>query len=256
MPPETEGLSPLEPVINAPAPEAPERVPFWGYLDLLMVIGLLVASIAIILLVVGAFVFMYPALRDHQGPLLLPTQFALYAFLYLSFRLIFGLKYGQPVFASLGWRRSKFNLATAAVGGVLLAFLVSALAYLLHTPQVPSPVESLMGSPALLAVFGVMAVTVAPLFEELLFRGFIQPLLSRTFGVAAGILITAVMFGSLHAPEYSFAWQYAVAVSLVGAVLGWVRFASNSIIPSTVMHGSYNAVFVIALAVSKWTPTK
>ena len=256
MPPETEGLSPLESAINASAPEMPVRVPFWGYLDVALVMGLLVASVAIILLVVGAFVFMYPNLKYNQGPLLLPTQFALYAFLYLSFRLVFGFKYGQPVFASLGWRRSKFNLAIAAVGGVLLAFLVSALAYLLHTPQVPSPVESLMSSPALLAVFGVMAITVAPLFEELLFRGFLQPLLSRTFGVVAGILITAVVFGSLHAPEYSFAWQYAVAVSIVGAVLGWVRFASNSIIPSTVMHGSYNAVFVIALVVSKWTPTK
>ncbi len=256
MPPETEGFPPVEPVIHAPAPETPARVPFWDYLDLALVIGLLVASVVIILLVVGAFLFAYPSLKYNQGPLLLPTQFALYAFLYLSFRLVFGWKYGKPVFASLGWRRSHFNLALAAVGGILLAFLVSALAYLLHTPQVPSPVESLMGSPALLATFGVMAVTVAPLFEELLFRGFLQPLLSRTFGVVAGILITAVLFGSLHAPEYSFAWQYAVAVSVVGAVLGWVRAASNSIIPSTVMHGSYNAVFVIALAVSKLNPTK
>jgi membrane protease YdiL (CAAX protease family) len=256
MPPETEGYSAPEPEIIAPAPEMPARTPFWGYLDLALVVGLLVASIVIILLLVGAFVLMYPRLRDNQGPLLLPTQFALYGFLYLSFRLVFGFKYGKPVFASLGWRRSQFNLVLAAVGGVLLAFLVSALAYLLHTPQVPSPVESLMGSPALLATFGVMAVTVAPLFEEMLFRGFIQPLLSRTFGVAAGILLTALVFGALHAPEYSLAWQYALAVSIVGAVLGWVRFASNSIIPSTIMHGSYNAVFVIALAVSKLTPTK
>lgn len=256
MPPETEGFSPLEPVIPAPAPETPERMPFWNYLDVAMIIGLLVASIAIILAVVGAFLFVYPRLKDDQAPLLLPTQFALYAFLYLSFRLVFGLKYGKPVFASLGWQRSRFNLVIAAAGGVLLAFLVSALAYLIHTPQVPSPVESLMNSPALLAIFGVMAVTIAPLFEELLFRGFLQPLLSRTFGVAAGILLTAIVFGALHAPEYSFAWQYALAVSIVGAVLGWVRFTSNSIIPSTVMHGFYNAVFVIALAFSKLVPTK
>jgi membrane protease YdiL (CAAX protease family) len=252
MPPDIPEFSPLEePVIYAPVLEKPERVPFWGYLDLAMVIGLLVASVAIILMVVGGLLFVYPGLKDNQGPLLLPTQFALYAFLYLSFRLVFGFKYGKPVFASLGWRRSHFNLAIAAAGGVLLAFLVSALAYLIHTPKVASPVESLMNSPALLAVFGVMAVTVAPLFEELLFRGFLQPLLSRTFGVAAGILMTAIVFGALHAPEYSYAWQYALAVSIVGAVLGWVRFTSNSIIPSTVMHGFYNAVFVIALAASK-----
>jgi membrane protease YdiL (CAAX protease family) len=256
MPPETEGFSPTEPFINIAADDKPARVPFWDYLDLALVIGLLVTSIFFILLVIGGFALVYPKLKTDQGSLLLPMQFVLYAFVYLSFRLVFGLKYGKPVFASLGWCRSKFNLAVAAVGGVLLAFLVSALAYLVHTPQVPSPVESLMGSPVLLALFGIMAVTVAPLFEELFFRGFIQPLLSRTFGVVAGILMTAIVFGALHAPEYSLAWQYALAVSIVGAVLGWVRSASNSIIPSTVMHGSYNAVFVIALAVSKLTSTK
>jgi membrane protease YdiL (CAAX protease family) len=256
MPPETEGFSPTEPIDPVPASDAPARVPFWDYLDLALVLGLLVASVFVILLLVGGLVFIYPRLKTDQGPLLLPTQFVLYAFVYLSFRIVFGLKYGKPVFASLGWCRSRFNLAAAAVGGVLLAFLVSALAYLVHTPQVPSPVESLMGSPVLLGLFGIMAITVAPLFEELFFRGFIQPLLSRTFGVVAGILITAVIFGALHAPEYSLAWQYAVAVSLVGVVLGWVRSASNSIIPSTVMHGSYNAVFIIALAVSKLTSSK
>ena len=253
MPPETEGFFPTEPVFE---PDPPARTPFWSYLDLALVIGLLVASIIIILLVVGAFIFVYPSLKYNQGPLLLPTQFALYAFLYLSFRLVFGLRYGKPVFASLGWCRSRFNPWIAVIGGVLLAFLVSAIAALLHTPQVPSPVESLMSSPVLLTLFGVMAVTVAPLFEEMMFRGFLQPLLSRTFGVAAGILTTAVIFGALHAPEYSFAWQYALAVSIVGAVLGWVRFTANSIIPSTVMHGAYNTVFVIALAVSKLTPHK
>ncbi len=257
MPPDTEGFFPAEPILDAPAADStPARVPFWSYTDLALLLGLLVASVVIILLVVGGFVFVYPNLKHDQSPLLLPTQFALYGFLYFSFRLVFGLRYDKPVFASLGWCRSKFNLLMAAGGGVLLAFLVSALAALLHTPQVPSPVESLMGSPALLTLFAIMAVTVAPLFEELLFRGFIQPLLSRTFGVIAGILITALVFGALHAPEYSFAWQYALAVSIVGAALGWVRSASNSIIPSTVMHGSYNAVFVIALAVSKLTSTK
>lgn len=256
MPPETENFFPTEPVLNPPTSDTPARIPFWSYLDLALVIGLLVASVVIILLIVGIFIFAYPSLKYDQGPLLLPTQFALYAFLYLSFRLVFGLRYGKPVFASLGWRRSEFKPWAALIGGVLLAFLVSAIAALLHTPQVPSPVESLMNSPVLLTMFGIMAVTIAPLFEEMMFRGFLQPLLSRTFGVVAGIFMTAIVFGVLHAPEYSFAWQYALAVSIVGAVLGWVRVTANSIIPSTVMHGAYNTVFVIALAVSKLTPHK
>ena len=87
-----------------------------------------------------------------------------------------------------------------------------------------------------------MAVVVAPFFEELFFRGFFQPLFSRTFGTIAGIVLTAVLFGSLHGLEYSWAWQYALFISLAGAVFGWLRARTGSIIPSTVMHGCFNAV--------------
>lgn len=256
MPPDENDGIPLEPELVSNEIEAPKRTPFWGYVDLALVVGLLFAFIAVILFITGVFVFAYPHLRENQAPLLLPTQIALYIAVYLSLRIVLGLRYGKPVFDSLGWRPGRFHLAIAAVSGVVLAFLVAGLATLLHTPKVPSPVESLMDSPVLLGLFGLMAITIAPFFEELLFRGFIQPLFSRSFGVIAGVAVTAALFGALHAPEYSFAWQYALAVSLVGAVLGWVRVRSHSIIPSTVMHGTYNAVFVFALAASKLVPNK
>lgn len=253
MPPDSTEISPVPPADAAAPPLAPSPEPFWGYTDLALFAGLLFASIAVIVVAVGVLALYRPALKTDQTPLLLPTQFALYAFVYLSFYIVFRSRYGRPVMVSLGWRRSKFNLWIAAIGGMVLAFAVSGLATLLHTPKVDSPIDKLVSSPILLAVFGVMAVTIAPVFEELLFRGFIQPLLVRTFGLIAGIVLTAILFGSLHAPEYSFAWQYVVAVALVGVVLGWIRARANSIIPSTIMHGCYNAVFLIALAVTKHT---
>jgi uncharacterized protein len=137
-----------------------------------------------------------------------------------------------------------------------LAIAVSLLAKVIHTPQVKSPIDEITKTPFSLAVFAVMAVTIAPLFEELFFRGFIQPLLSRTFGVVAGVVLTAVLFGALHAPEYSWAWQYALAVSIAGAVFGWVRARTQSIIPGTIMHGSYNLVFIVGLILMKYGPHK
>jgi membrane protease YdiL (CAAX protease family) len=252
MLPEGTDITPVEPVLEPPPPR-PEREPFWGYDDLAIVLGLLFASIVVIVLGAGLFAVFNPKVRDDPTPLLLPTQVLLYGFIYLCFRLVLGIRYGRPVFRSLGWRRSNFNLGVAAVGGAVLAFGVAGLAALLHTPKVPSPIDKLASSPVSLALFGVMAVTIAPLFEELFFRGFIQPLLSRTFGVIAGVLLTAALFGALHAPEYSWAWQYAAAVSVAGAIFGWIRARTNSIIPSTIMHGCYNLVFVIALAVTKHT---
>ncbi|MBV8553762.1 MAG: CPBP family intramembrane metalloprotease [Acidobacteriaceae bacterium] len=229
-------------------PEQPARDPFWGYSDLALVVGLLIASVAILIAGVGAFALVYRNLRSDPTPLLLPTQFALYLFVYLSFWADFKLRYNKPVFTSLGWRQPNVNLIACAVGGVILAFAISALASVLHTPKIDSPFDKLASSTFSTVVFGIMAVAIGPLFEELFFRGFIQPLLSRSFGTLAGILLTAVLFGSLHAPEYSWAWQYALAVSLAGAAFGWLRARTNSIIPSTVMHACFNAVSVAALA--------
>ena len=83
------------------------------------------------------------------------------------------------------------------------------------------------------------------------FRGFIQPLLSRSLGTVAGILLTACLFGALHGFEYQWVWQYALFITAAGVVFGWLRARTNSIIPSTIMHGCFNAVSVIALAFGK-----
>ncbi len=231
---------------------APPRDPFWGYTDVALVFGLLMVCVALILGGVAAAIHFRPGLKDDPTPILLPTQLALYGFLYLCLQLVLKLRYGKSVLSSLGWRRSQFNLLWAVGGGLLLAFVVSSIAALLHTPEVPSPLAGLTNSPLMLALVGIMAITLAPFFEELLFRGFLQPLFSRTFGAIAGILITAAIFGGLHAPEYSYAWQYAVAITFVGAVLGWVRYRSGSIIPGTVLHGAFNTVAVVALVASKY----
>lgn len=254
---------PIEPVTDAPAAEPlietlppVVREPFWGYMDLALMIGLLATSLAVILLAVGAVIAFNQRLRDDPTPLALPTQFALYGLVYLCFRLILRLRYDRPVFESLGWRPSRFNLAVAGAGGLVLALGISGLASLLHTPKVASPVDNLVSTPLSFAVVALLAIIAAPLFEELFFRGFLQPLFSRTFGVLVGILLTSVLFGSLHGPEYSWAWQYVVAISLAGAVFGWVRARTGSIIPSTVMHGCFNAMSVIALAITKYSKYK
>ena len=239
-----------QPVMPEPEPQ-PERVPFWGYMDLAMVLGLLTAAMVVIGLIAGMLMYVMPKLRNNPAPLMVPMNLALYGALYLSLKGALQLRYHRPVFQSLGWRRAGINPLLMIFGGILLAFLISLGASALHTPKIPTPFDQLTGSPVELTIFGIMAIVIAPIFEELFFRGFIQPLLSRTFGVIAGVLLTAVLFGSLHLMEYAWAWQYALFISLAGAVFGWLRARTNSIIPSTVMHGAFNAVSVIALAFGK-----
>jgi membrane protease YdiL (CAAX protease family) len=257
MPPEETPLqheyAPLvEPVEPQPPPllpvPQPQREPFWEYQDLALVIGLMMASMAVILLGVAAATFVWPHLKDDPTPLLLPTNLAVYLFLLLVLKFVFSSRYGKPMLSSLGWRmRSPSVLAYAALGGAALPFVISAVGNLLRTPKVSTPMDQIPNSIPL----AIMATTLAPFFEELFFRGFLQPLLTHTFGLILGILLTAALFGSLHAVEYSFIWQYVVAIGLVGVALGFVRAWTNSIVPTTIMHGCFNGLQVIALVISK-----
>ncbi|HSU57927.1 MAG TPA: type II CAAX endopeptidase family protein [Bryobacteraceae bacterium] len=251
MEPDQTESSPLEPVAEIPAPKPP-REPFWDYVDLVLVLGLVVLGLVVISIIAGLVVASDLHLQSDLTPLILPTNIAAYAVIYFALKLVLGSRYGRPVFRSLGWRPGNINLLAVALGGVVLAIALSLLGTALRTPKVKSPFENLGATPLSFGFLAFMAVVLAPIFEELFFRGFLQPLLSRTLGAAAGIVITAALFGGMHAPEYSWAWQYAFCVALAGIVFGYLRYRTKSLIPCTVMHGCFNAVSVIALAVAKW----
>ena len=243
---------PLEPVLETEPVKPPAREPFWGYADLGLVLLLVAFGLLILIVIDGVVEVADPRLRSDYTPLILPTNMAAYLVIYLALKLVLGSRYGAPVFSSLGWKRAGVNLILVGAGGVALAFALSAIGSLIHMPKVETPFEALTKSPFSFAFLALTAVVVAPLFEELFFRGLIQPLLCRSLGVIAGIGITAVLFGALHAPEYSDKWQYAFTVVLAGVAFGVMRERTKSIIPGTVMHGCFNAVSVVALAVEKF----
>lgn len=244
-------FNPIQPETEVPVTEVPVREPFWGYADLLLMIGFTGGALFVIMAVTALLLGIFPSVKNNLGIWGLLLQIIFYGLVYLGFRFTLGVRYGRPVLASLGWRHTHFSVVLSVIGGVALAFFVAIMAGLIHTPEVSTPIDLFSKSSFTLALFAIFAIVIAPITEELFFRGFLQPLFSRTFGVIAGIIITALIFGALHAPEYSWAWQYALAVAFAGAVFGWVRYRSNSIIPSTIMHGCYNAVFLIAFFVSK-----
>jgi len=86
-------------------------------------------------------------------------------------------------------------------------------------------------------VFIFLAVVVAPLAEEGLFRGILQPLLIRRFGTLMGLTLTALGFAALHANLGAFVSLaiFSVALSLATARTGtlWVP---------VLMHALFNAM--------------
>lgn len=242
--------------LDAPTPAvAVEETPvFWGYSDIFLICGLLFAAVVLMGLAILGLDHVFPKLTNDQTGLALAAQMVFYAAVYFIFRIVFTLRYSKPVFSSLGWVKSKVPLKWCVVGGVVLTAFVQGLLVALRTPKIHSPLEDLLHSTVGLVVVGLMAVTVAPLFEEMIFRGFLQPLLIKTLGLIPGIVIPAAFFGVLHIFQYSNTWQAAAAIFVVGLALGIVRHRGESIVPSTVMHCSYNGVLVAGLIISKFHP--
>ena len=91
----------------------------------------------------------------------------------------------------------------------------------------------------------VYGVGLAPILEEIVFRGFALPPLVRALGPVPAIAIDALAFGLLHLDD-------PVAVpplALLGATLAWLRWRTGSLWPSFVLHFTNNLIaFVILLA--------
>uniref|UniRef100_A0A7S2VEC9 CAAX prenyl protease 2/Lysostaphin resistance protein A-like domain-containing protein n=1 Tax=Entomoneis paludosa TaxID=265537 RepID=A0A7S2VEC9_9STRA len=76
--------------------------------------------------------------------------------------------------------------------------------------------------------------------EEFLFRGVIQTVLARSFGMSCAIVFQALLFGIFH---YGYSSKgYVLAVSLIGAILGQVYSWTGSLAFPMLLHAGMNLV--------------
>jgi membrane protease YdiL (CAAX protease family) len=117
-------------------------------------------------------------------------------------------------------------------------------------PTEPPPIEKLLSSTGAMYIFAVFGIAVAPLFEEIIFRGFLFKVLFDMGGRGLAIPLTAGLFALLHIPQLWGSWAGIALIFVVGYVLSFVRYRANSIIPSFIIHTSYNAMLFAVFALS------
>src|SRR6266516_1136962 len=83
----------------------------------------------------------------------------------------------------------------------------------------PPPIERLLSSTTAMYVFAIFGVVVAPLFEEIIFRGFLFKVLSDIRGPGTAVSMTAILFALLHLPQLWGSWAGVVLIFVVGYVL-------------------------------------
>lgn len=153
----------------------------------------------------------------------------------------------RPLFRSLGWVPSAFGTGSMVWAGLGLFFVTVALEILLRTPAVSTPFEKLLaGDPVSHIAIAVFGITLGPAVEELLFRGFLQPVMVDAAGVFPGILLTSAAFGALHLAQNAGLWQSGVLITVAGFGFGTIRHISGSTRASTVAHMAFNSLPFLA----------
>ncbi len=155
--------------------------------------------------------------------------------------------------AVLGFRRvDRRWYGRAAAMSILLVLTVGLINYILGLIQ-GTPFEN----PQITAIApdgfswtGVIVMTlaagvVAPISEEVAFRGLFFPWLRERIGLIAGVAISALLFASLHG-----VMQLIPSLAVVGASLAVFYHRCGSIYPVMVAHGTFNAIMVITLYIA------
>jgi membrane protease YdiL (CAAX protease family) len=157
----------------------------------------------------------------------------------------------QVAFAHAGWSLSS-DVARGLVAYVAaVPFLIFYAAvyhvWLYWTGHEPAPQDVVrlfaeLDPGFMLVYFIFLALVVAPLAEEILFRGLLLPALGRRWGLGAAILVSSVLFAAMHfhIPSLVPLFVFSIALSLA-------YIYTESITVPVVMHMLFNAVSLMVM---------
>ena len=108
--------------------------------------------------------------------------------------------------------------------------------YIIDLGEIMQP-ESTLG----LIFFFLAVVVMAPIGEEVVFRGFLQKFLEEYWrDITRAVLITSLFFAMIHFNPY-----WTIQIYLLGVILGFLSWKTKSVIPSIILHGINNGMAFI-----------
>lgn len=248
----------LEPFEPQPSPTLPgdvsalvsPRREMWSYWDLL---GMLIFAAVALGVCAGMAAVASAALGNFfgiQAPLTEPPyvvywslgiQALWWALVFAFVFYIVAVKYRLPFWEALGFKSYRTSTYWFVILGCALAFGVGVTGQLIGAPN-DTPMTELLKDPDTLWLFGIFAVLLGPVAEEIAFRGFLFLPLERDLGPVAAIVITSAIFTAPHGGQYDWSWQILILLFTAGAAFGVARWKTGSLWPAIVMHIAYNGL--------------
>jgi membrane protease YdiL (CAAX protease family) len=139
-------------------------------------------------------------------------------------------------FRAVGWRPVVFG----TLGTTALSVAVSQLG--IEPQGVKQAMQIAPGLPSFLISLALLA-GLAPLVEELVFRGLLYGWLASRWGGGIGFLVSSLAFAAAHVEP-----AHAILVLPLGLMFGLLRWRTGSLWPSLVAHMANNGLAVAAAA--------
>lgn len=148
---------------------------------------------------------------------------------------------GSAALPALGFRRASWKILLLGIFGT--AAVSIAVSQLGIEPQGVKQAMKVAREPAALLASMALLAGLAPLVEELVFRGLLYGWLARRWGGGVAVIGSSVAFAAAHVEL-----AHVVLVLPLGLVFGWLRWRSGSLWPSLVAHMFNNGLAVAAAA--------
>lgn len=149
----------------------------------------------------------------------------------------------------IDWKELFTGLKRGLVYGPVVFFLVTMAGALTHLffPSVDEvqPFAQMVlnaGSMAEILVLSFLAVILAPLSEELYFRGLLFGVLKEELGLQWGVLLSGLVFGLMHFDLFRL-----LPLGIGGMALAWLYQKSGSLFAPITAHGVWNGLMLIIL---------
>ncbi len=229
--------------MTSPAPSPPERAeaPLWSPFAALALVVVVISSFG------GAIAGVYRS--GHPGadlPLSISAALTVVqdGLFVLAAWLTLKLSLGHCGPADLGLRRlRRIGPAVAAAAVVYVGFIATswALSAVFGNPPDQQLVTDIKHEQTtlVLVVFAVMTCIVAPVSEEIFFRGFMFRVFRAKLGTVWGALLCGAVFGLVHAPAPAIS---LVALGVLGMGLCFLYARVQSIIPCMALHALNNSI--------------
>jgi membrane protease YdiL (CAAX protease family) len=214
----------------------------------------------LILAILAAWASLCAVLSGHVSASAPPHRVVMYGVTIATEWIVFALvlagvrRSGIPLTAVLGerWANARQvwkDIGIAAAYWVASGIVLQVVVYLLHARVAAQKLELMLPhGPLEMSLWVAVSIT-AGICEETIFRGYLQrQFLAFTRNAAAGILLSAILFGAAHAYQ---GFRMTVVISVYGAMFGALAYWRRSPRPGMIAHAWQDTLGGVASALMR-----